>query len=298
MISFLRWKVVTAFELRDAFRSKLVVIIVTLFAAGAGLGSMGFIRSLQESERAARDFLAAQANVPPETIPVEAVRQRAMELLISMVQDEELRAVLLEMQPLAIFFGYIAQTAVPLLVLVLSAGAHAADIARGSSRFALLRSDRPTWALGKLSGHAGLLLLGLSVAAVVSGACGSYAQPEFESRTWAALLLAALRTFIYGFAYLGLFSGISLFAATPIKARVLGLLVLVGCGIGHAVTSSAWFSQSMPYLAMLKWVFPAQYEMQLWLNAPERLLPSILALVAIGTVGFSGGVAVFLKRDA
>lgn len=298
MINFLRWKVVTTFELRDAFRSKLVVIIVTLFAAGAGLGAMGFIRSLQESERAARDFLATQANVPPESISVEAVRQRAMELLLSMVQDEQLREVLLNMQPLAIFFGYVAQNTVPLLVLVLSSGAHAADIARGATRFTLVRCDRPTWALGKLSGHAALLLLGLTVAALVCGACGAYAQPEFEPRTWGALLLASLRTFVYGFAYLGLFAGVSLLAGAPMRARVFSLLVLIACGVGHSLVSSAWVEQSAPLLAGAKWLFPAQYDTDLWLMSPGAFLPAVLALVAIGSVGFSIGVASFLRRDA
>ena len=51
-----------------------------------------------------------------------------------------------------------AQSFVPLLVLVTSGGVHAADIASGSTRFVLTRSDRLTWSLGKFLGHALLLV--------------------------------------------------------------------------------------------------------------------------------------------
>src|SRR5690606_13685000 len=121
----------------DAMRSKLAIIIVVLFAAGSGLGAAGFIKSMQTAESAARDLLAEQAGIDAATIPLEQVRSQAFTVLFSFIEDENLRNVLLGLQPLAIFFGYVSLQAVPLLVLTLSAGSHAADIQNGTARFSL-----------------------------------------------------------------------------------------------------------------------------------------------------------------
>src|SRR5690606_37752457 len=121
--------------------------------------------------------------IPPELVPMDEVKQSAIEGIIGLQKDEGVRQALLEMQPLAIFYGYVALLAVPLLVLTLSGGTHAADLQRGTARFTLFRCNRPTWALGKLLGHAALLGLGLLIGALVAGCMGAYLQPDFAFRT-------------------------------------------------------------------------------------------------------------------
>lgn len=298
MIDFRKLDKVARFELRDALRSRLVVIIVALFAGGAGLGALVFIKSMQGAERLARHQLATMNGVPAEAIPIAEVRDKAISGLIHAIKDEGLRDALLGMQPLAIFYGYLSLFTVPLLVLTLSGGTHAADLQSGTARFSLVRCNRPTWALGKLAGHALLLGFGLLVGALVAGLVGAVYQPEFEARTWGALLLASLRAWIYGISYLGLFSGVSLIAGAPLRARALSLFVLVGCGVGHLVASSDWLSKKAEILSLLKWFFPGQYESGLWVAEPLPYLASVTALVALGAAGFSLGTLSFMRRDA
>ncbi len=256
MIDFRRLWLVAGFELRDAMRSKLAIIIVVLFAAGSALGSAGFIKSMQGAESAARDLLAEQAGIDPEMIPIEQVRSQAMTLVFSFVEDEELREVLLGLQPLAIFFGYASLQAVALLVLTLSAGSHAGDIQNGTARFSLFRCNRPTWALGKMLGHSGLLAVGLLVGALVAGLMGLTMQPEFEPRTFTDLLVAAARTWFYGLTYLAVFSGLSLIAGTPMKARALCLAALIGSGLGHAIFRSESIANSAASTWLPQVAFP------------------------------------------
>lgn len=298
MIDFRRLWLVAAFELRDAMRSKLAIIIVVLFAAGSALGSAGFIKSVQGAESAARNLLAEQAGIDPEMIPLSQVRTQALTLLFSFVKDEELRNILRDLQPLAIFFGYASLQAVPLLVLTLSAGSHAADIQNGTARFSLFRCNRPTWALGKMLGHAGLLGVGLLVGALVAGSMGFFMQPEFEPRTLSDLLIAAVRTWLYGLTYLAVFSGLSLIAGTPMKARALCLAALIASGVGHLIFRSDSIAESAPPLAYLKWLFPGQHELSLWMTTPLTLGVAVAALLAIGAAGLSLGISVFDRRDA
>ncbi len=296
MLDLHRLLVVTRFELRDALRSRLVIVVALFFAAGAAIGSLGFIRSLEAAELAARDLLVQQSGLPAEAIPLAQIRTQALEMVISMVRDPELRDVLLGMQPLSIFFGYMAQSLTPLLVLVLSAGAHSADVQSGATRFILFRCGRSTWAWGKLLAHAALLGLGLSLAALVSGLCGLHAQSDFPPQGFIHLGLGALRAFLFGLPYLGVFCGISLLLRETMPARVLCLVALMAAGMGHFISSTSWFSGK--FGSAFQWLFPAHYERMLWLSSPPPVLLAVSVLLLLFGLAFSGAVLRFSQRDA
>lgn len=293
MVRLRKLGIVARFELRDALRSKLVIVVVGLFGAGAGLGCFGFIKALQAAEASAREFLAKQGGVAPEVVPMEDVENTALQGIFSSFENEGVRDTLSEMQPLAIFFGVAASYTIPLLVLALSSGAHAGDIQSGAARFTLFRCDRMTWALGKMLGHLCLLALGLFVAALVAGTMGALLQPEFAAHTWSDLLFASLRALVFGAAYLGIFSGVSLTTRSPLKARAFSLLTLIACGAGHLIASS-----SESALSYARWLFPGQYELGLWNADLLTYLGSVAALLLLGGIGFALGANTFLRRDA
>lgn len=298
MIDFRRLGLVAQFELRDALRSKLALIVVALFAAGSAFGSFVFIKLYQQAELAARQLIADQTGLSPDAVELEEIRQQAMRGTFSLLENESLKNALMELQPLAIFFGYASLQAVPLLVLALSAGAHAADIQSGTARFSLFRCNRPTWALGKTLGHAGLLGIGLLVAATVAGVLGISLQPEFSATTFVALYTASMRTWIYGLCYLAIYSGLSLITGTPLQARALSLLTLIGCGIGHLVLGSQWAEEELPPLALLRWIFPGAHEGGLWLGFSSSFFIAALALLSIGAAALSAGIWFFERKDA
>jgi len=293
MIDFKKMGIVARFELFDALRSKLVLLVVGTFAAGSAIGSLIFIKSMQVAEEGARNFLAQQGGLQPADVPIVEIKQRAIKNTFSSLENEGLRDTLLDLSPLAIFYGFAAIYSVPFLVLALSAGSHASDIQSGAARFALFRCSRPTWALGKLLGHFYLLATGLLVAALVSGGLGSYLQPTFESRTWADFLVSSLRALVFGFAYLGIFSGISLMARAPLRARAFSLFTLMALGVAHLYV----FSSNSP-AAHIRWLLPGTYSLNLWSSQLPALLLSVAALFSLGFLGFSLGAFVFSRRDA
>jgi hypothetical protein len=126
--------VVARFELLEAIRSRLFVVAMALYGAAATLGSYVFLKAVDAAEQAARRSLAANLHIDASQLPAHLIREKALPMFASFVEDEGIRQELLRMPPLTIFYGYMAQSLVVLLVLVISAGTMAADIAgqRGS----------------------------------------------------------------------------------------------------------------------------------------------------------------------
>ncbi len=298
MIDISKVRIVARFELLDALRSRLAAFVLVLYAAGAAIGSYGFIKTIATAEAEARRVLAESSKLPPNAVPEDLVRENAMPLIAGVVDDEGLRDVLLKMDPLSIFYGFMSLQFVALLVLATSSGAMTADRQSGAIRFILFRCDRHSWALGKFLGHASLMALGLAAGGVVAGLVGMIFDPAFESTSWLWLGRTSVRAWIYGLAYLGVFSGLSLAASTTLRARALSLGALLGFGVGHTVVTSRFFTDQAPGLSVLRFVFPGEYKGNLWQAEWFPYLGSVLGLALIGVMWFSLGAWVFDRRDA
>jgi hypothetical protein len=291
-----RLGVVLRFELAEALRARLVLLVLSVYGAGAALGSYLFVRALAAAERSAQSALDAQLNahvLAPEGVQREAVKQ----VLSYLVDDPELLADLVEADPLALFYGFMALQLVTSLVLLTSAGAHATDTSRGTTRFLLTRCERLTWALGKMLAHAALLALGLGLSALATAAVGFW-QGHLSAASLPWLARAAARTLAYGLAYLGIFSGVSLAIPSPSGSRAACVLVLMGCWLGHTASQARWIAALLPGIQALGWIFPGQYQELLW--SPNWLVSSgaALALLALGALGFAGGHLRFRGADA
>jgi ABC-type transport system involved in multi-copper enzyme maturation permease subunit len=288
--------VITRFELAEALRSRLITVVVALYGAGAALGAYTFSRALAAAEATVRDSDLAMSM--GGALPDDVVRRYALpKVLAFFVHDEALLNELLGVEPLAIFYGFMAQSFVPLLVLVTSGGVHAADIASGATRFVLTRSDRLTWSLGKFLGHALLLALGLLVGALATGLVAFFrgGMPA-SSAFW--LLRAAFRAWVFGLAYLGIFTSVSLWSRQPARARALSVVLLFVLWVGHAISESSFLIAQFPPLQYLAWLFPAQYEPLLWSPSWSTSLPAMLALVCIAAAAFASGQLRFQRSDA
>jgi len=226
------------------------------------------------------------------------VRREALPRLIqSLVDDRELQKELLQIDPLALFYGFAALHLVAALVLLTSGGTHASDIGRGATRFVLTRCDRLSWALGKALGQAALLALGLSVGALVTAAVGLW-QSRFDPATLLWLARASFRALVYGLAYLGIFVGLALALRSPARARAACVLALFGLWLGHALSGAHWVAERLPLASALVWLFPGEYQDLLW--SPSWLVSggAMLALLGLGTLAFVGGYSKFRRSDA
>jgi ABC-type transport system involved in multi-copper enzyme maturation permease subunit len=243
-------------------------------------------------------MLASTLHVDASQLTPNLIRERAMPMFASFVEDEAIRGELLRMPPLSVFYGYMAQSVVVLLVLALSAGTMAADISSGTARYSLFRCDRLTWATGKFIGQEAVLASGLVVGAVLAGVVGQAIDSSFQSETWLWLFRTSFRAWLYANAYLGLFAGISLVSSSPLTARALSLLAWFALGIGKILVSADFANQRLPGLHYLAYVFPSTHLHSLWSPNWGTYLPAALALVLFGSVCFLLGHHLFQRRDA
>lgn len=290
--------VVARFELLESLRSRLFLIVLSMYGAGAAIGSYAFIKTVEAAEHAARRSLAQSLGIPESQLPADLVREQALPMFTSLVADAGIREELLRMPPLSIFYGYMALILVALLVLVISTGTIAADLGSGAARFALFRCDRLTWATGKLLGQEALLAAGLSVGALVAGTVGALLDAGFVPETWLWLLRTSFRAWLYGSAYLGIFLGISLVSRSALKARALALFVWMGFGIAHSIVTAEFLNARIPFLRYLGVVFPAEHRQSLWSPDWSRYVLAAVALLVISLAGFLAGYSVFRRRDA
>jgi hypothetical protein len=161
----------------------------------------------------------------------------------------------------------------------------------------LTRCDRFAWSLGKLLGHATLLAVGLLVGALATAVVAHY-RTGIDPGSLFWLLRAAFRAWVYGLAYLGIFSAISLAARVPSRARALSVAALFGLWVGHSICDSSYWTARLPPLALGVWLFPAEYEQRLWSPSWLSSLPAMVALLVIAGATFAAGFALFRRSDA
>ena len=143
-----------------------------------------------------------------------------------------------------------------------------------------------------------LLAAGLLVGALAAGLVGVAVEDNFKAETWGWLFRTSFRAWLFGSAYLGLFSGISLISRSSLKARALALFVWIAFGIAHSIFTSDVLNQKVPGLHYLGWIFPAEHREALWSPDWGVYLPAVGALVLFGALGFASGHAIFRRRDA
>ena len=288
--------VVARFELAEALRSRLVVVVLCLYGLGAAFGAFAFVKTLSAAEESVRTSLGQTMSA--HDLDDEQVRRDAKSQILShIVDDRELLADLVAVDPLALFYGYMALTFVAPFVLLTSAGAHARDLRRGATRFVLTRCHRLTWALGKTLAQAVLLVLGLTVSALATAAVGLWLA-HFDPVTLFWLARAAVRALMYGLAYLGIFTGLSLALREPGPAVAACAATLFGLWFGHGLTRWSWLGQRLPPVRAAAWLFPGQYQELLW--SPSWLVSgaAALALIGMGALAFAGGHWLFRRADA
>jgi ABC-type transport system involved in multi-copper enzyme maturation permease subunit len=291
--------VVAGFELRDALRSRKVVVLLVLYLAGAVAACGIFLRILHEIEKTlASELAVAAASRPGAATHALFATAQFRSIVGGLVGDRALAGELLDIPPMALFYGWLALTFGPLLAVIASCDAIAGEIGQGSARFALVRADRASWAVGKLLGQAGLVAVGIFAGALAAWVMGLLFLQGFapaDSAFWLARL--GTRAWIYSLPFLGLSLGLSQVVRSANAARGAALVGLVAIGLlGEGIEE---LEEVAPALGgTLMQILPRAHSLDLW--RPDFLdrLPAMVMLLAIGTLWFAAGHAIFRRRDA
>lgn len=292
---------VTWFDLRESLRSRQAVALLIIYLLGSMAATGLFVALLSEIENALANSLSvSQTDRPGVMTEVLMESEEMLEIASGLIGDRELAEELVSIPPIALFYGWLSLTFVPLLVAFTSADTVSSELSSGSARFVLFRTDRLHWTLGKLGGQTLLMIVGILSGAMGVWIIGFASLASFQPAATALWLLKlSTRASIYGFTFLGLTLGISQINRSSHSSRALALLLLIALGIGGILTGSEALQQHAPILlSSIHPLFPNAHRIDLWRPDLLSRLPSILMLLAMSATYFGAGHMVMSRRDA
>jgi ABC-type transport system involved in multi-copper enzyme maturation permease subunit len=288
-------RLVALFDLLESLRSRKAVVLLALYMLGSLGASAIFIRVLSVIRERLEDDLGQRVDMK------QLMESPGMARIAgALAGDAEVAGAILAIPPMGLFYGWLAMNFVPLLVLFTSADAISGDLASGAARFSLFRTDRISWAAGKLIGQTCLMALGVLAGALACWAMGLIwldGMPMGTTAYW--LLRISGRTIVYCFAYLGMVMCASQLTRTPIRSGGLALLILFACSLLGSLLQAEPIAVQAPQLfEALSKLFPNGHHLELWHPGVFESTTAMLGLVAIGLAFFALGFWRFHQRDA
>ena len=201
--------------------------------------------------------------------------------------------------PILLAYAMFLFQVVPLLTLLVSASRVADDVRNGTARYWLVRVTRTEWSLGKFFGEALMLAAAMGVGALAAWGVVLCRLPAADGlRTLPGIVDWTVRAWMYAFAWLGLFLGLSHIVKSGGKATALGILALLGAvawslmlkNIAENVTGFGWVGHLDALVPRSVWTC-------LWRRSPAVVLQGVVHLAALAFLYLSLGAAVFRRRD-
>lgn len=289
------------FDFLESIRSKKAIALLVLYLAGSLAATGVFVRVLHAIESTVADTLKVSRTERAGAMTEEVMRsEQLLDTLDELVGDRALAKTLVSMPPLALFYGWLALTFIPLLVTLTSGDSVSSDVSSGSVRFALFRSDRLSWALGKLLGQMLLMTSGIFAGALGAWIIGWIFLSGFHAIDTAWWLLRfSGRAWFYGFAYLGVAMGCSLVTRSVNVSRGLSLFMLFVFGLVGNLLETRWIRKDIlgSIADTLVQLFPQGHDLDLWRPELADRMPALVMLPALGLLYFALGYARFARRD-
>ena len=291
---------VAYYEWFDALRSRRALVVLLLYMAAAVCTMHWSINTLHKIETHLATALqlpaSDKAGVVSTAIWKSPIFQRMMK---DMTQNDLVLQDITGKHPVEIIYAWLAFFYTPLLVVLVAGSRVAEELGAGTVRYAVFRTSRASWSLGKFAGQ--VFMVGLAL--ILSGACayvvakirlaGSGTPDLFLNMIqWSA------RAWIYSIPYLGLAMGLSHLTRSSGKATVMGIIAITACFalsimIKFLAADTGWRAL-LPQLGLL---LPDGHKASLWRNAAAPLVSGTVWLVTLGLCYLLAGYAVFRKRD-
>lgn len=288
-------QLVAGFDLVESLRSRKAIVLLALYLMGALGASAIFIRILT----AIRERLETEVG---RAVDIKQLMESPgmSRFAGALTGDIDVAKAIVGIPPMAIFYGWLAMTFVPILVLFTSSDAVSGDLSSGGVRFSLFRTDRISWATGKLIGQTILMAVGVLVGALGSWLLGWLwldGMPLGATAWW--LLRISGRAIVYNFSYLGMALCASQLTRTPIRSGGLALMIMFFCYLAGNIVQFEPLAEQAPSLFLgLSKLFPNGHHLWLWHPGWFESGTAMLGLVLIGLAFFGIGFWRFARRDA
>ena len=291
---------VAAMEWSFAVRSRRALVTMLLFVAVA----VGVMYATISAFTAVEQQLVQSLGLPESEAPGAALMalwksKPFVKFMEHLSQGGLMFADIRGRHPLLLVYAVFLFQIVPLLTLLVSAPRVADDVRSGAARYWLVRVSRTEWSLGKFFGEALMLALAMGVGALAAWAVMLCRLSVADGLAMLPGILDwTVRAWVYAFAWLGLFLGLSHIVRSGGKATALCVLALLGAAawslalrnLAENVTGFVWAGHLDALVPNSAWTL-------LWRRSPAVLLQGVVHLAALSFFYLALGAAVFRRRD-
>ena len=283
-----------------AVRSRRALVVTLLFLAVSGGLMYLMISSFAALEQTLVETLNLPASDTTGSVSMTLWKSKPFVRMVQRFAGSSL--VFADIQgrhPILLAYAMLVFQCVPMLTLLTSASRIADDVRSGAARYWLVRVTRTEWSLGKFVGEALMLATAMGLGALAAWGVVLFRLPLAVGLPMLPGILDwTLRAWVYAFAWLGIFLGLSHFVKSGGKATALGLLALLGVvAWGPMLKNVAEGIDGLAWVTHLDALVPSSAWPLLWRRSPAVLLQGVVHLVALALLFLGFGVAVFRRRD-
>jgi len=282
----------------DALRSRRALLMLGLYLAAAILTVNAFISVTRriESELAEALQLPRVEQVGGST---EVLWQSPLfrRMLARLVGDAEVAEGLIQVPPVALFYGWAVFFFTPALVMLFSASRIAEDTDSGSARYILMRTTRGEWVAGKFAGQALWVALALACAGAGAWLVAYFRLPGMDG--WGVargLFVFSFKAWVYALAFAGMALGLSQWIRLPVPAMAAGFAGWLGSHMLYGIASHFGENGSSLWIG-LHVVLPQGHKLDLWRTGSGAVLAAGFFLLVMGAAYLLLGYAWFRRRD-
>jgi len=293
------WRVATT-EWRTALGNRRALVTTLLFVAVSALVMYGTVFAFAAMEREVITLLKLPPSDNPGSVTMTLWKSRLFSNVIAHLCGgslvfEDIR----NCHPILLAYAFFIFQMTPLLTLVMSASRVADDVRAGTARYWLVRVTRTEWSLGMFFGEAAMLLAAMLAGALAADAVAAWRLPGADGLALLPGILDwTLRAWIYAFAWLGMFCGISHLMKSGGKAMALSILAMLAATLWPAILALLVAHAGAPHgIEHLDALVPRTAHALLWRRTPAVLVQGVLHLAILAFLYLSLGAAVFRRRD-
>jgi len=292
---------IARFELGEALRTRMLLVMLLLFIGGGALGAWGFSKVVGEFEKRTASMLKTEAGAKPGQ-SLELLRETPIfrSFVRAAVDDDEQADYIMRLPPIVLFYGWASFTFLPWLILFTSSDTISTEVASRTIRYTALRTSRLAYALGKATGQA-IIILGVTVLCALTFFFVAWANfARFDvAATALGLVLFVPRVFALSLPFLGL----AMFASMATANGNTSRLVAYGSAILLSIVAglSGWLRDGgstgaiaadlagyfTPFGRSQNFIFP--FGSDFWV--------SLIITIGLAILYFTAGYALLRRRD-
>lgn len=283
-----------------AARSRRAMVMTLLFLAVAAGVMYLTITSFMAIEREVLGSLGLPTDGAPGSAMMTLWKSKPFVRFVDHVSGGSLVfADIRGRHPILLVYAVFLFQIVPLLTLLVSSSRVADDIRSGAARYWLVRVTRTEWSLGKFFGEALMLASAMVVGALAAWGVVLARLPFADGLAMLPGIVDwTLRAWVYAFAWLGLFLGLSHLVKSGGKATALSILALLGTAAwGTLLNNLAENVAGFGWAPHLDALVPNSAWTLLWRRSVPAVLEGVVRLASLAFLYLALGAAVFRRRD-